>query len=154
MLAVGRVKRAGILMLSRKLQTAVFAATLSSFLMAVVFPLNTSGFEDPDRYKFVYMLSGFRIYTPFIFLGTFLFGVPVSMTADRISGRVGWYPSLLSYGLHILACALFAGLFMVSCIVATVFFILDRWLKGKNFPGSATALFFIMLLLWTFSIPL
>lgn len=143
-------------MLDRKLQTAVFAATLSSFLMAVVFPLNASGFEDPDRYKFVYMLSGFRIYTPFIFLGTFLFGVSVSMIADRLSERMdGWYSSWISYGLHILACALFASLFMVfSCIVATVFFILDRWLKGKNFPGSATALFFIMLLLWTFSIPL
>lgn len=142
-------------MLDRKLQTAVFAATLSSFLMAVVFPLNASGFEDPDRYKFVYMLSGFRIYTPFIFLGTFLFGVSVSMIADRLSERMdGWYSSWISYGLHILACALFASLFMVSCIVATVFFILDRWLKGKNFPGSATALFFIMLLLWTFSMPL
>ncbi|GGA41861.1 hypothetical protein GCM10007416_13470 [Kroppenstedtia guangzhouensis] len=36
-------------MLSRKLQTAVFAAILSSFWMAVVFPLNTGrdGYEGP-----------------------------------------------------------------------------------------------------------
>ena len=48
-LATRVIKQAGIQMLSRKLQTAVFAAILSSFWMAVVFPLNTEGMGMKGR---------------------------------------------------------------------------------------------------------
>ncbi|QKG83277.1 hypothetical protein GXN76_01550 [Kroppenstedtia pulmonis] len=143
-------------MITKKLQAAVFTATICSFLLSVSFPINTSGVKVSDPHTFPFIIRGFQIYTPFIFLGVFIFGVPVSIIADKIAGVLRRFPSLISFALHIFACALLSVfisesmvIFVYGSIVATVFFMVYQWIGERDFSGSSTFLFFAMLILWT-----
>lgn len=138
-------------MFGKKLQTAVFSATISSLFLVVFDRLNITELRSFDE-----AINAFFLATPFVFIGTFLYGIPVSMIADKLAEKVSFNQKAVSYVLYILACILpslftdkeYSGIMLISLFVATFFFLIDQFIKNKDLSRSATGLFLFVLILW------
>ncbi|MGM0843621.1 MAG: hypothetical protein ACQEUT_01490 [Bacillota bacterium] len=117
----------------RKSKVALFTSVLLT--LGVILPDIDSLIKEPGI-----LLSDFSIVI-FIFstsmLGTFLYGIPVSLFSDLITANGRKYRFYLSFLVHIgfgLLSFLFLGALMnIAVLCALIFFLIDEFLRKKEY---------------------